>query len=141
MMTWFFSRSPLDAIFENIWNPSPWVSGRRRQEASFPAVNVWQSPDDIVLTAEIPGVQAEDLHVSVEGDTLKLSGRRRALTLSEVEKLHRRERGTGEFSRVLTLPCRLDPTSVDATYERGVLRVRAKRAAEDRPRRIEVKSA
>lgn len=149
-MTWSLlnrdltSWNPFDDLLGSSWRDPFSASFRRNGPAprwSNPPLNVYQGEDDIVVTCEIPGVEPDDLNVSVENDTVKLSGKRRAAKLTEVEKFHRRERGTGEFSRVLTLPFRLDPKSVEATYERGVLRIRAERATEDRPRRIEVKSA
>lgn len=138
MMAWsLFDRewSPFDAdeLFRRVWSfPAP---SRR-----LPHVNVWQGEDDVLVTSEIPGVEAGNLDVSVENDTIRISGKRGSTEHDEGEKLHRRERGTGAFSRTVTLPYRLDPASVEASYNRGVLRVHAARAAEDRPRRIAVKS-
>ena len=94
----------------------------------------------MLVTSEIPGVEPGDLDVSIEGDTLKISGRRREPELPKGERFERRERGVGEFTRVLTLPFRPDTASVEASYERGVLRIQATRAEEDRSRRIEIKS-
>jgi HSP20 family protein len=138
------SWNPFDDLLGSSWRdpfyPFVYRSGPRPRWSN-PPLNVYQGQDDVVVTCEVPGVEPDDLNISVEADTVKLSGKRRAAELSEGERFHRRERGAGEFSRVLTLPFRLEPKSVEATYERGVLRVRAERAAEDRPRRIEVKSA
>jgi HSP20 family protein len=135
------SWDPFAGLLEDFWNGSSLSGSLGRNVGTFPALNVWLGADDAIITAELPGVDPGDLQVQVEGESLKLAGRRKAHEPAEGERFHRRERGAGEFSRVLTLPFRVDAAGVDATHERGVLRVRVPRAPEDRPRRIEVKSA
>jgi HSP20 family protein len=115
--------------------------GTTRAPGRGPFLNAWVGPEDVVVTTELPGVEPGDIHISVEGDTLKLSGERKALELREGEKFHRQERTSGQFSRALELPFRVDANKVEARYDRGVLRISLPRAPEDRPRRIEVKSA
>lgn len=104
----------------------------------FPAVNVWADDERIVVTAEVAGVPTEDLHVSVQGDTLTVSGSREAEPLGEGEALRRRERGEGSFARSIALPYAVDPESVQAAYTDGVLRVTLPRNPETKPRKIEI---
>jgi HSP20 family protein len=106
----------------------------------YPAMNVWTSEDGAILTAELPGVGADDIDISVEGDMLTLSGNRQPVELPENAVVHRRERGHGRFSRVLRLPFPIDSGEVEATFERGILRVSLPRPESDKPRKIAIKA-
>ena len=105
--------------------------------ASFPTVNAFANEDGIALAAQLPGVQQDDLEISVFRDTLTLRGRRQP-GASERQAYHRRERGHGEFVRNISLPFRVDPDRVDATVQDGVLRISLHRPEQDKPKRIKV---
>lgn len=106
--------------------------------SEFPAMNVWTSGDDIVVTAEIPGMKADQLDITVLGDTLTVRGSRQPEELKENERYHRRERGFGDFVRTIQIPYRVDAAKVEARYEKGILTVTLPRAEEDRPRKIQL---
>lgn len=112
-----------------------------RTAPSYPAINVWANEDGAVVTAELPGVDPEDIDISVVGDTLTLSGRRQPLELAEGNKYHRRERGYGKFNRSFQLPFNVEAENVDALFEKGILHLSLPRAEADKPRKISVKSA
>ena len=112
-----------------------------RTAPSYPAMNVWNNEDGIVVTAELPGVNPEDIDISVVGDTLTISGSRRPLELKEGERYHRRERRYGTFSRSFQLPFRVESDDVEAVFDNGVLHLSLPRAEVDKPKKISVKSA
>jgi len=112
-----------------------------RATRGFPAVNIWEGPDAAAVTAELPGVDPEDIDISVKENLLSLSGERKPPAADENVIWHRRERGFGEFSRSIGLPFRVDPENVEARFENGVLQIVLHRHEEDKPRRIEVKAA
>ncbi|MCE5262672.1 MAG: Hsp20/alpha crystallin family protein [Deltaproteobacteria bacterium] len=105
-----------------------------------PPVNAWVGESDVVVTAELPGVDPERVDVSVVGDTLTISGSREAEPLKEGENYHRQERSHGRFTRSLQLPFHVEAGKVDAKYEKGVLRITLPRAEADKPRKISVMS-
>lgn len=107
----------------------------------FPPVNVWTGPDDYVLTARIPGLNAADLDVTVTGDTLTIKGSRQPKTLSGSEGYHRQERGYGRFVRSFRLASHVDASRVEASYLNGVLKVTLPRSEASKPRKITLKSA
>jgi HSP20 family protein len=109
--------------------------------ATFPTLNVWENEDGLLLTAELPGLDVNDIEISVVGDTLTLNGERRENELPEGVKYHRRERGYGKFSRTVQLPYRIESNDVVAHFLNGVLTVTLPQAAADKPRKITVKSA
>jgi HSP20 family protein len=112
------------------------VAGRRQPAAGFPAINAYANEDGIALTAELPGVRAEDLDISVFRDTLTLRGTRQAA--EEAQTYHRRERLHGEFVRTISLPFQVDPERVEANMQDGLLRLSLHRPEEDKPKRIKV---
>lgn len=107
----------------------------------FPAMNVWTKADSgQVITAEIPGMDIDDLDIKVAGETLTISGSRPAPEESDDIKYHRQERGYGSFTRTIQLPFPIDVDKVEANYEKGVLKIWLPRAESDKPRKITVKS-
>jgi HSP20 family protein len=104
-------------------------------------MNVWANDDGLVLTTEVPGVNPQDIDISVVGETLTLSGERMPDELKEGSRYHRQERGYGKFTRSVQLPFPVDVNAVEASFKDGVLHVAMPRAEEDKPRKITVKSA
>ena len=129
-------RREVDRLFSDSFT----VSGGRTAP-SFPAINVWANEDGAVVTAELPGVNSEDIDISVVGDTLTLSGERQPEELGEGDKYHRRERGYGKFNRAFQLPFKVDSDKVEAMFEKGILHLSLPRAEVDKPKKIAVKSA
>jgi HSP20 family protein len=105
----------------------------------YPLVNVWSNETEAVLTAELPGVEAKDLEISVMGDALALCGTRQSQELKENEQYHRRERLAGKFARSLVLPFKVNADKVAAKLQHGILTVTLPRAEEDKPRKISLK--
>ena len=108
---------------------------------SFPAMNAWTNEDGAVITAELPGVNPEDIDISVVGETLKLTGSRQPEELAEGAKYHRRERGHGKFTRTFQLPFSVEADKVEAVFEKGILHISVPRAEAEKPKKISVKSA
>lgn len=115
--------------------PGPFMAAR-----AFPPVNLWIGDDSVVVTAELPGLSAEDVELSVEDDTLTIKGERRIGEQAAEAGWHRRERPHGAFARAIALPFRVDPDQVDARFEHGLLEIELRRPEADRPRRIAIES-
>ncbi|MFZ0544229.1 MAG: Hsp20/alpha crystallin family protein [Candidatus Promineifilaceae bacterium] len=114
------------------------LGGTSAPIASFPAMNLYTGDEGVILTAELPGVEPDDLEITVLGETLTLSGSRNVGDAEEGAKYHRRERSQGQFTRTVELPFRVDNGGVDAKFTNGVLHVVLPRAEEDKPRKIQV---
>jgi HSP20 family protein len=126
---------------DRLFNPFYGNRSRFQTAPSFPAMNVWTNQDGAILTAELPGVNPEDIDISVVGETLTLTGTRQPEELQEGEKYHRRERGYGKFTRTFQLPFPVEADKVDAVFEKGVLHISLPRAEADKPRKISIKTA
>ena len=107
----------------------------------FPAINLWQSEDSATITAELPGVEAGDIDISVKDDLLAFSGERRSEEVDDKARWHRRERAWGKFSRAVRVPFNVDPDRTEARMNNGVLEVTVHRREEDKPQRIQVQAA
>jgi len=112
-----------------------------RTAPNYPAINVWTNEDGAVITAELPGVDVNDIDISVVNDNLTLSGERKLEELKEDNQYHRRERGYGKFNRSFQLPFKVEADQVEALFENGILHLSLPRAEADKPKKITVKSA
>ncbi len=112
--------------------------GEGDQGAWAPAVDIFETPDKVVLLADLPGVDPQELEVRVESSTLILNGERRLEKEVEEENFHRMERGYGPFQRTFTLPATIDQEGIRAEHRNGVLRVSLPKAEGSRPKRIPV---
>jgi HSP20 family protein len=113
-------------------------AGGRGGTGNFPAVNIWTGEDNVLLTAEIPGVDPEKLEVTVKDNTVTIRGSREAEELKEGESYLRQERGAGTFVRSFALPFQVEEGKVSAQYQKGILQLTLPRAEEDKPKKITV---
>jgi HSP20 family protein len=105
----------------------------------YPAVNVWEDGDDLLVEAEVPGLNLADLEIFVTGSNqLTIKGDRKS-AVPEKGVRHRQERGFGNFVRVLALPFAVDAEKVEAKFENGVLQVKLAKHESAKPRKIHVK--
>ncbi len=110
-----------------------------RRGGVFPPVNLYEVADAYVLTAELPGLTADDISVSLERNAVTLGGERKVERPADAS-LHRAERQGGSFRRTIELPVEIDPEKTEATYQNGLLVLRLPKAAEHAPRRVNVKT-
>lgn len=103
-----------------------------------PAVDIFEEDDAIVLSAEVPGLKADDIQVHIENNVLTLSGERKLEKEEAKEGYHRVERAYGSFSRSFALPKNVDTESIDAALEEGLLRLRLPKRAAAEKRRIAI---
>ena len=107
-----------------------------------PAVNVEETDDEIVLTAEAPGLSEDDFALELDNNVLTISGEKREERDEEDKErnVHLWERRYGSFSRSFRLPRGVDAEAIDASFDKGVLTVHMPKLAESKTRKIEVKS-
>ena len=101
-------------------------------------MDVYEDDHNITIQAEIPGVSEKDLDVRLENNVLTISGERKLENEEKKENFHRIERHYGRFARSFTLPGAVDPDSVDAEFENGVLKVTLAKREEARPKQIKI---
>jgi len=126
----------LDRVFNNPQISDFGLSGR----GIYPPTNVFSGQDGYLVKMEVPGLNAEQLHIEAQGRTLTLSGKRE-VAAPQGGSFHRHERKSGDFSRSLQLPADLDLARAEASYKQGMLTVRIPKKEEAKPRQITVKAA
>jgi len=129
-----FSRE-VDRLFDTFF-------GGERDTARrwVPPMDLVEADDHFVLKADLPGLDEGDVSIEVQDGTLTISGERTAEHESHERGWYRIERSYGSFNRSLTLPDGVDPDSISAEFDRGVLEVRIPKPEERKPRRVAIKA-
>lgn len=120
--------SPFGSVFRPLGSLNRWN----------PAVDVYQDKDQFTVYAELPGLKKEEIEISLNGDTLTISGERNHEAEAKAEQGFRTERFFGKFQRSLTLPVPVNAEKVNATYKDGILKVVLPKAEEAKPKQIPV---
>jgi HSP20 family protein len=130
-------REAMDSLFEHalIEPERPGQSG----DWGIP-FDVTENEDNFVVKASVPGVNSEDLEVTVIGDVLSVKGEIKSEAEQKNERYHLRERRYGSFSRSVTLPAPVKADQVQADYQNGVLTLTLPKTEEVKPKRIAIKS-
>jgi HSP20 family protein len=113
----------------------------RQAPSEYPSINLWQNEEEALLTAELPGVAAEDLDISVVQNSLTLRGTRKGPERKPEETYHRQERWQGQFVRSLGLPFDVDTEKIEARFQDGVLSIRLPKIEEEKPKKIAIKAS
>jgi HSP20 family protein len=119
----YFGRPVRPGVVDRVWAP---------------AIDIYETKDDLVVSVELPGVREKDVHLSMTGDVLTLRGQRVADHDVKEENYHRIERWSGSFERDIPLPIPVQADRVRATYRDGVLEVRLPKIDEAKPREIRI---
>ena len=127
-------RRELDALFQG-GGPE---SGGRVGGTVFPALNISEDSGHLYVRAEIPGVPANEVEISMEGDTLTIRGERKTCLAGEKHSYHRRELECGRFSRAVTLPTKVDVDRIEAKAVDGIVTITLPKAETVKPKQIKV---
>jgi HSP20 family protein len=103
-----------------------------------PPVDVYEDEHNVTLKIEVPGIDEKDLDVRVENNTLTVHGERKIEKEEKEENFRRVERQYGSFTRSFTLPNTVDTDSIQAAYEKGILKIQLAKKAEAKPKQIKV---
>ena len=137
-----FLQREIDRLFENFTGGSE--AAGQAQVTLVPSMDVIETETEILIAAEMPGLQRDDVQITIADDVLTIRGEKRPERKEEGDKDKRyqvSERSYGVFLRSLQLPAGVDPSSVEATMSNGVLRIRIPKPAHSQPKKIEVKDA
>ena len=129
------ARREMDRLFDSLSDVTGLGSA-----GVFPPINVSEDVESVYVRAELPGINADDLEITMENDTLTIAGERKPAAEDDSVSFHRREREWGAFRRSFSLPTRVDSDKVQARYTDGILTVILPKAAEARPKQIAVKA-
>lgn len=123
-------------FFEDAFNRL--LSEPRAGRPWSPAVDIFETEDELVLKADVPEVDLNNIDVRVENQTLTLSGERKFEKEDNPKGYHRIERGYGKFTRSFSVPSTVDTERVAADYKEGVLTVKLPKKAAAKPRQVKI---
>jgi HSP20 family protein len=127
----------MNRLFEGVFEDMPALRG---YGATYPGVNLWEDGDNCYVEAELPGLSMDDIQVFVTGNELTISGERK-MNEPQNASYHRRERATGQFSRMITLPWEIDQDKVEAKLHDGVLTIKLAKAESAKAKKVKILSA
>ena len=137
-MTLLMKPEPFSSEFNRLFNT---LFDESRAQRWVPAMDLVEADDHFVLKADLPGLGEDDVAIEVRDNALTISGERKAEHEQRERGWYRVERATGRFSRSLTLPDGVDPDSVTAEFDKGVLEVRIPKPEQRKPRRIQINTS
>ncbi len=134
-------RDRMNRLFEDA------VSTARSEERDLissawsPAVDIYEDENQLVLTAEVPGIEDKDIEIKIEDNTLSIRGERKMEKETKEENYHRIERAYGSFYRSFSLPNYIDQENIRADHENGVLKITLPKKPELKPRKVRILKA
>jgi len=111
------------------------------EKSWYPTVDVSEGKNDIIVKAEIPGVDKEGIDISLDGKLLTIRGEKRHEKEESDEHYHRVESSFGFYKRTIELPADVDESKADAKYKNGVLKIKLKKAKETETKKIKITTA
>ena len=110
----------------------------RAAQTWIPALDVWETPTDVVYAFDLPGIPEEHISIEVKDETLTVSAEREKIDEASESGFYRFERRYGTFARAVGLPQGVDQDTISARYENGVLEIRVPKPEQAQPRKIEL---
>ncbi len=131
-------RDAMDRLFDEAFT-RPFGSGNGGW-SSLPAIDLYQTDDDVVVKAALPGFKADEVQINVHGDMLTLKGETKQTEEMKEKTYHLREHRWGSFERSVMLPTTVIADKAKAEFENGILTIILPKAEEVRPKTITVKA-
>jgi HSP20 family protein len=138
-------RQEMDRTFDRFFN-EPWGSlgfiepKMLRSEGWFPSIDVSETDTQVTVRAEVPGIAAKDLDISISGTTMTISGEKQEREEKKQENYYHCECRYGSFRRIVELPESIDADKVTAESDNGVLTIHVAKKPDAKPRKVEVKA-
>jgi HSP20 family protein len=132
-------RDAMDRLFDEAFT-RPWGLANGGRGAGMPAVDMYQTDENVVVKVAVPGIKPEDVQISVTGDLLTIKGDTKEESDTKEKAYHIREQRWGTFERTLTLPTAVNSEKAQAEFENGVLSVTLPKAEDVKPKTITVKA-
>jgi HSP20 family protein len=132
-------RDAMDRLFDEAFT-RPWGALDGWRGIGGPSVDMFETENDVVIKASLPGLKADDVQINVTGEMLTLKGETKETTEENEKSYHMREQRYGAFERSISLPTLVTPEKAKAEFEDGILTVTLPKAEEVKPKTITVKA-
>jgi len=130
-------RREMDRLFDDFfrgWELAPWVEGEW-----YPSIDVAETEDQVIVKAEIPGMDPSELEITLTDDSLSIRGEKKEEKEEKKKNYHRRESRYGSFSRSVRLPALVNTEKAEASYDKGILTINAPKVEKEKAKKIEIK--
>ena len=134
----FSFRHQMNHLFNDVFRPVVRGDEGLSMWNQYPTVDIYDSDENIVITAELPGIDKKDIVIDVKDGVLTLKGERSSDNEIKEEKYYCRERTFGKFERVFRLPSDVDPEKISADYKDGILKIDIPKPEGKKPKQIAV---
>jgi HSP20 family protein len=131
-------RDEMNRLFDNFFSGLPERRSGLLEGEWAPSIDIAETDNEIVVTAELPGVDQKDVDITITDDVLTLKGEKKEEKEIKKENYHRIERSYGGFQRTVTLPTGVQADKAKATYKDGVLTVNVPKTEEAKPKQIKI---
>ncbi len=138
MKDMFSLRHQMNHLFDDVLRPVVRGDSRLSKWNRYPTVDIYDNNENIVIKAELPGIDKKDIVIDVKDGVLTLKGERSFDNEVKEEKYYCRERTFGKFERVFRLPADVDPEKISADYKDGILKINIPKPEEQQPKQITV---
>ena len=125
-------------LFNRAFGSSRWLPAFHFTRGFTPSFDVSETDEDIIVKAELPGVDPKEVEVNLTGSTLTVNGEKKEEREDKTENMHRIERSFGSFSRSVTLPCEVKEDKIEATFKDGVLHLKLPKIELSKKRSIKI---
>jgi len=131
-------KKDIERLFFRLWDDFsvPLMPTSRR---SSPFIDIKETEDSLIINAEIPGIEPEDLDISVSEDILTIKGEMKSEISQDKGNYRRMERRYGTFTRTIQLPCKVKIQDVNARYEKGILHIALPKCKPEPPRQVKIR--
>jgi HSP20 family protein len=129
----------MNRLFSSFFDTPTTTNGGSYARRWIPAMDLVETDEEYVLTADLPGLGQDDINLEFEDNVLTVSGERKSEHSERKEGYYRVERASGSFSRSLTLPEGVDPEVGKATFDKGVLEVRIPKPEQRKPKKVAIR--
>jgi HSP20 family protein len=130
-------RDEMDRLWEHFFGELPTLEPVRREWA--PSLDVSETKNNIVVKAEVPGLEPKDIDISLTGGVLTIKGEKKQEKEEKDENYHRIERSYGTFTRSVRVPQEVQSDKIEATYKDGVLKITLPKSEEAKKKEIKIK--
>ena len=131
-------QNEMGRLVGQMWGPSASGGVGNGGSTWLPALDVWETDDELVLAVDLPGIEEKDVTIEVDDGVLTVTGQRERRVEVKDEHFARFERRYGTFSRSVTLPAGIDESTIKAAFDGGVLQIHVPKPEERKPKRIQI---
>ncbi|MGC8658738.1 MAG: Hsp20/alpha crystallin family protein [Desulfomonilaceae bacterium] len=131
-------KKEVDDLFSRFFGSEGWLPSGYFAKGFMPALDVSETDENVLVKAELPGVDPKEIEVNISGQTLTIKGEKKEDREEKTESLHRIERSYGSFYRAINLPCEVNEEKIEATFKDGVLNLKMPKTEPSKKRTIKI---